>query len=131
LVEKPKFKPVEFVCIDFDGVIHPYKKYRGLDVFEDHTVEGAPEGMQYLYARYKTIIHTTRPDTPMIRYWLQEHGCPFHYFNENPERIATGQLDPRKPLADIYLDDKGVRFNGSWPEVIEIIEEFQPWWRAR
>lgn len=117
-----------YICVDFDGVLNRYTHYKGVDVFED-AVPGAAEAMQYLHARHWVIIHTTRPDTPAIRKWLADRNIPFHYWNENPDRTATGQLDPRKPIADVYVDDKGITFNGNWPEIVHAIENFRPWYR--
>lgn len=117
------------ICVDFDGVLHRYEHYKGVDVF-DSMVDGAAEAMQYLHNQGHTLIlWTTRPITEKLKGWLAVHGIPIDYFNENPNKVATGQLDPRKPLADIYLDDRGITFNGNWPEIVHIIETFREWWR--
>lgn len=117
------------ICVDFDGVLHRYDHYRGVDVF-NRPVDGASEGMQYLHNQGHTLIlWTTRPITEKLKAWLAIHGIPIDYYNENPNRVATGQLDPRKPVADIYLDDRGITFEGDWPRIIHVIENFKVWYR--
>lgn len=100
-------------------------------MFSDVAVDGAAEAMQYLHSRGHTLIlHTTRPITEKLKGWLAVHGIPIDYFNENPNRVATGQVDPRKPIADLYVDDRGMTFSGNWASTIHQIETFQEWWRS-
>jgi hypothetical protein len=49
-----------------------------------------------------------------MRDWLIEHGYPF-------DEIDSG--DKGKPLADYYIDDKGVRFDKNWLEIMKFVEE--------
>lgn len=116
-----------YICVDFDGVLHAYTTWKGLDVF-DGVVEGAPEAMRHLHSLGHTLIlHTTRAVTPALMSFLGTHGIPIDYYNENPEKTATGVLDPRKPLADIYIDDRAVTFKGNWSETVNEIAVFKQW----
>ena len=116
------------ICIDFDGVLHSYVKFKGVDVFDDALPEAA-NAVKYLRSRGHTLIlHTTRPITDKLRKWLEDHGMVFDYFNENPH-TATGQTDPRKPLADMYIDDRAIRFRGNWRETVSEVEAFTPWYK--
>jgi len=47
--------------------------------------------------------------------WLNEHDIPY-------DEIDYGQKG--KPTARAYIDDKGVRFEDNWPEVVRFIETF-------
>jgi hypothetical protein len=44
--------------------------------------------------------------------WLHANQMPF-------DEIDDGTRG--KPYADFYVDDKGVRFNNNWPEIVEFI----------
>lgn len=115
------------ICVDFDGVLHQYTGWKGDDVF-DGPVMGAPECMQYLARQGHTLIlHTTRAVTPKLKSWLEQHKVPIHYFNESPRKPSNSNSG--KPLADVYLDDRGVQFNGNWPDAVQQIESFKPWYK--
>jgi hypothetical protein len=112
---KPSF------CIDFDGVIHSYTSgWRGIDTVADPPVAGAREGMTRMAERYNLIIYSTRcmdprGIEPVVR-WLAEHEIPY-------TRIATS-----KPKAIGYLDDRAVRFEGSWHAITALPSDyFRPW----
>ena len=64
----------------------------------------------------------------MTREQLETHQIPIHAFNENPTFTSTGNHDPRKPIAHVYLDDRGVTFNGDWPAILKTIMDFKPWY---
>lgn len=93
------------LAIDFDGVLHDFK----------HPVEGrrmgppmtgAKEKMVALKnAGHELIVHTVwEPKSwPTITAWLAYYAIPYD--------LVTNV----KPNADIYLDDKAVRFT-SWSE---------------
>jgi len=98
------------ICVDFDGVIADYSKgFQGKDVFGE-TLHGAGFSMGTLRENgWRVIIFTTRPDTPALREYLRENGIPYDYINENPDQPegASGKV-----IADIYLDDRAMRFHG-------------------
>ena len=113
------------ICIDFDGVLHDYSQgWLGDNVF-GKPVENADKGTLKLKEQGWTIIvFTCRGNTPELREWLKKNNITYDYINENPEGV---QNDTGKPIADIYLDDHGLKFNGDWDTSIKEIENFESW----
>lgn len=112
-------------CIDFDGVIADYRGgWRGENVFGD-LLPGARDGILSLKDNgYKIIINTARRDTQALRDYLDDNGIPFDDVNNvcDPE---TGRC--RKPHADVYIDDRAIRFDGDWAEAVTEVLGFVPW----
>ncbi len=118
------------ICIDFDGVISDYRGYFGKGKFGS-PIEGVREAINELYEEgWKIIIHTTRSETEQIKRYLEVNGIPYHFVNHNPENSKL-DLSPHKPIADVYLDDRAVRFEGEWnKKLLDKIKESEPHWRA-
>lgn len=114
------------ICIDFDGVIHDYSKgWQGVDVF-NKPVNGAKEGTTALReAGWMIIIYTTRNDTPALRAWLEENQITYDHINYNPNQPEGS--DKGKLIANVYLDDRGILFDGNWEKAIERTLGFIPW----
>jgi hypothetical protein len=113
------------VAIDFDGVIHAFvsRFTRGVDI-PDEPVPGALDFIRAVDAAgYKVIIHTARAnDTAAvvaIRTWLTKHGL------EAP-LIEKLKITSHKTSADVYIDDRGWRFEGVFPTV-EAIRALRQW----
>jgi len=125
-MEKKNAKRPKTICIDFDGVIHDYRRgWRGIDVF-DKVLPGASEATQQLHdAGYIIIIHTTRNDSPALRNFLKENNICFDYINHNPHQPAGSEQG--KIIADVYLDDRGICFTGDWNEAGQQILHFKTW----
>ena len=114
------------ICIDFDGVLHDYSKgYQGEDVF-GQMITGADIGTSTLRKKgWTIIIFTTRKKTEALEDWLKENNISYDYINENPNQPADTS---DKICADVYLDDRGITFRGSWDEwLIREICDFEPW----
>lgn len=107
------------ICIDFDGVIADYSKgFQGQDVFGS-IMPGAREGILELKSRgWKIIIFSCRPDTPALRKYLADNGIAFDSINVNDQQFEGS--NPGKPFADIYLDDRAIRFK-SWSQSMTAI----------
>ena len=114
------------ICIDFDGVIHDYSQgWQGVDVF-NKIIEGADKATFLLKAKgWTIIIYTTRNDTPALREFLDANKIRFDYINYNPNQPKGSENG--KIIADVYLDDRGIRFDGDWQEAINAILNFVPW----
>lgn len=114
------------ICIDFDGVIHYYGKgYQGEDKF-GAMIAGADTGTSVLKQKgWTVIIFTTRKKSDKLENWLKEHNISYDYINENPSQPegTSGKI-----IADVYLDDRGVCFRGTWDRwLLEEIVDFEPW----
>jgi hypothetical protein len=104
------------VMIDFDGVIHSYTSgWNGLTP-TDPPVAGAKEFLEYLLEQgYRVDIFTARAlhggGVEAVKKWLADHDFPI------VEVTAT------KYGAEIYIDDRGYRFEGTWDELYGMFEK--------
>ena len=114
------------ICIDFDGVIHDYSKgWQGIDVF-DKPIEGAAYCTNQLKKEAWTIIiYTTRNDTPALRKFRSDNDIYYDFINKNPNQPKGSENG--KLIADIYLDDRGLKFEGDWDKTFENIMNFKTW----
>ena len=118
---KPKeigYKPI--LCLDFDGVLHSYTSgWQGADIIQDPPVAGAQEFVRNAIQHFKVVIHSSRCDQPggkdTILQWLNRYGFPFGI------ELVIG-----KPSAHVTLDDRGLTFDGKWPNIQDLLE-FKPW----
>lgn len=94
------------ICIDFDRTIHDM----------DHPVPGhkmgepIPQALAAVDALvtigHRVIVLTSQVNHGYIRKWLQFYGFP-------PLEVTNV-----KPVADVYIDDRAVRFEGNWRETM-------------
>lgn len=109
------------VCVDLDGVLNQYSGWKG----EDHFAEPRPwaaEFLRRLHVHNHVVVLTTRNDNA-TRTWLQEHGMSAYV------SLVTNE----KPPAAAYVDDRAVKFNGSFEEALTAVDEMTtdgPWWRG-
>jgi hydroxymethylpyrimidine pyrophosphatase-like HAD family hydrolase len=93
------------IAVDLDGVIAEYDGWKGRGVL------GAPradvvEALRALHAEgWKIVIHTTRGEEE-IRDYLRAHQIAHDEINCNTD-YTTGGV---KPVADVYWDDRAVRY---------------------
>lgn len=118
----PNSKGQTTVCIDFDAVLHNYTHWNGGRLNEP--IAGAAAATHRLIELdYVVILYTTR-GADEITPWLKRYGFAWTHINDNPE--IHGQ-NPGKPIADIYVDDRAIQFNGSWESTLRDISRFKPW----
>lgn len=118
----PDYSEKPFIAaIDFDGVIARYEGYWG----ETHFLppkEGAREAVDLLRAHgIKVIIWTCRNNEEDLKAYLDKYGIGFDAINADvhPEIKNSDQIS-RKVLADVYVDDRGIRFT-DWSSTVEMI----------
>lgn len=101
------------LAIDFDGVIHTYKTWEGIDVIKGKPIEDCREAMVMLHHKYKLVVHTCRAVCPegirAVKKYMRKHGIPFD------------DVTASKPAAVMYIDDRGLLFT-NWPAVLEAIK---------
>lgn len=107
---------VPVLAIDFDGVLGQYDGWKGEDVLGD-PITGAYDFVENIRTvhGWRVIVFSTR-SAESLRRWAEEHGFTFDGYNENPffDRTSSG-----KPIANAYLDDRGVHFDGNWVAALE------------
>jgi len=102
------------ICVDLDGVIYEYDVWKGSYHF-GNVMDGAKECLEELREDgWRIIIYTTRGLESVVKGQLDEDNIPFDYINYNPDQPKTAS---DKPIADIYLDDRAIRFD-NWDEAI-------------
>lgn len=139
------------IAIDFDGVIHQYSKGWQRGQCYDPPVNGVFESIQHLMKKgYSVFIFSTRKPK-QIKRWMKEWaydsdyivngmgGDPNDYsypkFNFTVEIIPFWKkfwnksnvvgITRRKLPAIVYIDDRAMKFNGDWLEVINAIPYFK------
>lgn len=110
------------VAVDFDGVIHSYTSgWQGPAEIPDPPIEGVAEALRTLRTVFEVVVYSTRCATPeglgAVRKYLRENGIEV-------DRVADG-----KPIAFIYIDDRGYRFQGKWVDAV--FETFDRWTAER
>lgn len=100
------------VAVDFDGVIHAYRRGWHDGTIYDDPMPGALEGLHELMRHYAVVVHTTREPEPVIA-WLEDRGFTcvrdthiFTFWDTQGVLLVTS----RKLPAVAYVDDRAVRF---------------------
>lgn len=106
------------VCFDFDGVIHSYKSgWKSVDVIPDPPVDGIREVMQELKdAGCTMVVFTTRA--------VEEKGWTAVYEWCNKNKIPYDLITALKPPAVVYVDDRGLKFEGRPMGWLRILKDF-------
>ncbi len=122
----PRFKHRKTICVDVDGVIADYSKgFQGVGKFGD-PIPGASTILHKLRLEgWKIIIFTSRGEEDLVAKYLHKHDIPFDEINKNSD--SHPKMNQGKPVADIYLDDRGLTFRGNWEETYNEIINFRTW----
>lgn len=103
------------ICVDFDGTISQYDGWQGSDVCGPPILGAVETVREWHNLGHTIIIFTCRADTSVVVDWCCRNGVPYDAINEDPKAIPGSTSG--KPLADVYIDDKAIRFDGCWEEV--------------
>jgi adenylylsulfate kinase len=110
------------IAVDFDGVIADYDGYKGPGVL------GAPrpdviQALRALRAEgWKIVINSTRGAAEIAAY-LKQHAIPHDEINRNSDYATQGS----KPVADVYWDDRALRYSGDAARDLDLIRSFRTW----
>lgn len=109
------------IILDFDGVVHSYSSgWKGAAVIPDPPTPGAKEAIAKLRETYNVVIVSSRchqeGGVESIADWLNNYN------------IEVDCVTSNKPPHVVVVDDRALRFNGDWDEVIQKIPEASvPW----
>lgn len=113
--------PKQTVVLDFDGVIHSYQSgWKGADIIPDPPTPGAADAVRILREKYIVVVVSSRCHQPggieAIKKWLQNW------------EIEVDLVSNDKPPHIVVVDDRAIRFNGNWQEVIDSVPSASiPW----
>ncbi|KKL87414.1 hypothetical protein LCGC14_1934940 [marine sediment metagenome] len=114
------------IILDFDGTICGF----------DFPQCGPPEPgvrkalLELSEMGFEIIIHSCRTGT----YWkgkldlsnsIKHHLAIMNYMTEHRLFYDTVIIDTNmnKPIADFYIDDRGINYRGNWPDVVNEIRK--------
>ena len=104
------------IVLDFDGVLNQYTGWKG----ENYLYKprpGTKEFLEQLQQEYTIIILSARSPTSILS-WLEQYELD-QYIH---------QVTNKKPPAQVYLDDRGLKFEGDYQETLEQIRTFKTHW---
>lgn len=102
-------KPRPRLAVDFDGVIHRYRRGFHDGSIYDVPMPGAKQALERLHKEWWLYIYTTRAKSRTGRHavsaWLRKHNIPFD------------EVVGNKPIAFAYIDDRAIRFD-TWRQTL-------------
>jgi hypothetical protein len=122
--KRPRAKPKKTLVVDFDGVLHSYASgWKGPTSIPDPPVPGAFVFLAHATERFDVAVLSSRSretgGIDAMKRWLADHGL-------DPTVLGKLRFPRTKPPAHVYLDDRGWRFEGTFPS-IDAIDAFEPW----
>lgn len=108
------------ICLDFDGVLNTYTEYLGDDILFEPAkgVETFLEKLQHEFEQ-PLIVHTAR-DKLKVENWLNEYELS-QYITE---------VTPIKKPAVVYIDDRGLKFEGNFKKTLKQVDDFKVWYKS-
>ena len=120
----PKKTP-KVVAVDLDGTLLEYDGWKGPAHF-GQPIPGVVKALFELKkAGWAVAIWTTRRTDYALKAHLDKHDIPYDFINKNPFGPSNGS---HKIFADVYLDDRAVRFTGNTSGLAKrIMDAATPW----
>jgi hypothetical protein len=127
-------KPI--ICLDFDGVIHAYRKgWQDGSIYDD-VMPGFFDWATAAKERFKLVIYSSRSKDAAqledMRNWLRVQwdsaGRPS--WTCSNDMLSDFEFSGVKPPAFLTIDDRCVRFDGRWgaPELQpEALAAYRTW----
>jgi uncharacterized protein YlaI len=110
---------VPTIAVDFDKVLFTHESWQGHYHYGE-PLPGAKEALIELQRMgFKIMIWTTRDQTDIITAACLRYDIPFDFINTNPNQPP--EINPSKPVADYYIDDRAVHFR-SWDQALSEIK---------
>ena len=109
------------LCLDFDGVLHEYTgPYQGDEVVNGAVIPGAVAFCEEALRHFDAVVVNSvrcrsREGIRAIAAWLDVNGFP-----------AEMKVVATKPPAIVYIDDRGFRFDGTFPNPATLLA-LTPW----
>lgn len=113
------------LCLDFDGVIHDYRRgWQGGEIYGDVT-PGFWEWLDKAHRYFRIVVYSSRSkdavNAEAMEKWLA--GRTPKGFRYIPVEFAH-----EKPPAFLTIDDRALTFEGSWDRFDPVkLREFKPW----
>jgi hypothetical protein len=135
------------IALDFDGVLHSYSSgWTGVIPFDPPVRDlGGMKAQDFCQAlldkNHEIVVHTCRADTDngkaVVRDYLRHHKFPKIMWG--PVYAEGGvligyecEITDRKPRADVYIDDRGLRFEGDFKNALLALQAAaRPWHKDR
>jgi len=119
----PRTKP-KVVAVDLDGTLLEYDGWKGPAHF-GKPILGVVEALHELKKNgWAVVIWTTRRTDYALKAHLDKHEIPYDYINKHPWQPPGTS---HKITADVYLDDRAVRFDGKASGLARRIMDAIPW----
>ncbi|MCR4328649.1 MAG: hypothetical protein NUV53_04010 [Patescibacteria group bacterium] len=104
------------IAVDFDGVIHAYRKgFLDGSVYDTPT-PGVGSAMARLRKKYYVVVYSARTRSRVgciaVTAYLKKHRIPFD------------EVVGYKPPAKFYIDDRAIRFK-NWQQTLQELERFE------
>lgn len=123
------------ICLDFDGVVHHYiTPWVSPTIISDDVTPGFFEWADQVYPYFNLVIYSARSKEPggieAMQTWLVEQRSKWEVAGgvSPTGKPATFSFSTGKPAAILYVDDRGLRFEGDWSTLtIESLKAFLPW----
>lgn len=123
------------ICLDFDGVVHRYDSpWTSATEIADDVTPGFFEWADAVAEHFDLVIYSARSKEPggreAMMAWLYEQRKKWR--EAGGTSVATWPVafdfPTGKPQAVIYIDDRGLRFDGDWSAIkVEDLLAFRPW----
>ena len=101
------------ICVDFDGVLNNYTHYDENDLFTPR--KGAKAFIDTLNKKYNVVILTSR-NTGKVKKWIKKY------------KFEVEDVTNIKIPALCYIDDRAIKFNGSFSQVLAELENYRTYW---
>lgn len=127
------------LALDFDGVIHKYSNGWQSGSIYDEPVSGSIEFiMEMMWKHQWSVFILSTRDPHQIKEWFEnkifkknsEAGFKVTVINDSitkwTEKCNLG-ITNRKLPATVYVDDRGLTFDGNFENLYRIISTFKTW----